>query len=167
MTEIPAPTEPQKHREYLARPFAIPTDAQECFSESELQLLRKYGTWLDALMRKYLAPVTAAQEHFVGMCDGQFEPTTEMEHVWRRYRCEELYKHALTITSTWRYHELYRLSRMGHEAAKREIRSTVIKTYDFPLTPSRQLLPVEYARIRTKQTFQGVLPGSFGGGKRR
>ena len=86
----------EKHKEYLRLRFSpeIPLDA---FDKEESDIILKYGSWLNALMRGKIIPFTKEQVHFVGMCNGKVSPKTKIEIIWRRYRLEVLFKNTLKM----------------------------------------------------------------------
>lgn len=76
------------HRSYLARrDFAIERDANldHCTS-AELDLITKYGNWMEALEQGILTPITSAQRHFLLVCEGKEAPAVEFEIAWGKFR---------------------------------------------------------------------------------
>jgi len=54
-------------------------------TERERALLARHGAWLQALAARELRPITAQQERFVHVCEGQAEPVSEFELAWVKY----------------------------------------------------------------------------------
>lgn len=54
------------------------------FTAAELSLIDKYGTWMEALERQAIKPVTAAQERFVQVCRGLAQPAAPLELAWKK-----------------------------------------------------------------------------------
>jgi uncharacterized protein YifE (UPF0438 family) len=65
-------------------PFTIRT-SQEIFSAEELEILKRYGTQFERLMKGERLPETPAQERFIKVCKNEVEPKTEFEMVWWKY----------------------------------------------------------------------------------
>ncbi len=87
MSKVPA-----DHLEYLnRRPFALRCSAA-VFPADELQTLRDYGNWLEALATGVIQPVTAEQKHFLKVEQGAAEPRTDCERAWVRLRGRREYE---------------------------------------------------------------------------
>jgi uncharacterized protein YifE (UPF0438 family) len=71
--------------ELLKTPFVPNTDIQGVFSPSELELMKKYGAWYQALADGLFAPETTAQRHFVSCTKWESDPRTRHEKAWRTY----------------------------------------------------------------------------------
>ncbi|MFW5836286.1 MAG: DUF413 domain-containing protein [bacterium] len=56
------------------------------FTDREKELLRKHLDFYKDLDRGFLEPTTKAQQHFVYVCRGHFEPSTEHEIAYMKYR---------------------------------------------------------------------------------
>jgi uncharacterized protein YifE (UPF0438 family) len=56
------------------------------FTSVELNLIWKYGIWMDALENQSLVPITRAQEQFLRVCRGEEEPTTKFAIAWTKLR---------------------------------------------------------------------------------
>ena len=52
------------------------------FNETEVELLSRYGFWLEALVQRQIQPITPAQERFVMMHAGEAEPESAFERAW-------------------------------------------------------------------------------------
>ncbi|WP_025555109.1 DUF413 domain-containing protein [Vibrio parahaemolyticus] len=85
-----------KHQSFLRKSFKI-VCSQKNFRSEEIALLEKYGSWLDALMRKKILPTTKEQEHFVEVSFGKRPPVTEFETIWCKYQLEIGFHNALQM----------------------------------------------------------------------
>lgn len=111
---------PLEHLSLLRTPLKLIPPLME-FSGCERELLRKYGTWLNALASGKLHPITDAQTQFVAVARGRQTPETEFELVWTKYsKALGLWKESeirkLTsepVYSLWSYPELKRLVDSG------------------------------------------------------
>lgn len=74
----------QRHRDLIYTWFEPRCDMRG-FTAEEWDKLKKKGTWLNALARGELDPMTAAQEHFVSVANGREPPTTFYENLWCKY----------------------------------------------------------------------------------
>ena len=74
------------HKEYLRQPFAIEQDVARGMSSQDIDLLKKYGCWLEALESGALPIISKAQRHFVEAVNGRTIPTTSHEKAWIRYK---------------------------------------------------------------------------------
>jgi uncharacterized protein YifE (UPF0438 family) len=59
---------------------------ESAFTPAELSLLDKYGVWMEALERRSIEPITAAQEHFVQVCRGLAQPVAPFELAWKKLK---------------------------------------------------------------------------------
>jgi uncharacterized protein YifE (UPF0438 family) len=75
------------HRRYIREGFQLHQLRHIDYSLSWEQklLLRKYGSWLTALMDGNLTPMTTGQKHFVEVCQGNAKPRNEYEVAWVSY----------------------------------------------------------------------------------
>ena len=78
----PTATALAEHRRYLAQAFHVEPIVAEVLTAEELQTLRKYGCWFQALSTGELGPITQAQVRFVKVAQGKLPPETEHEHIW-------------------------------------------------------------------------------------
>ncbi|WP_434735439.1 DUF413 domain-containing protein [Candidatus Accumulibacter necessarius] len=74
------------HKGFLRQPFAIDQDIARAMSGQDVELLQKYGCWLEALESGALPIISEAQHHFVEAVNGRTTPTTSHEKVWIRYK---------------------------------------------------------------------------------
>ena len=75
---------PEKCKRYFEKPL-VPLCSADVFAEEEIQLLRKYGNWMKALMDGEIAPGSVEQERFVKVCRSEAEPLSLYERIWTRY----------------------------------------------------------------------------------
>jgi len=80
---------PDDHKAFRKKMFR-PVCSTGIFSADEVEFLKNYGAWLEALTHGEIQPYTPAQEHFVQMANGDVEPNTLHEQIWWRYqeRCK-------------------------------------------------------------------------------
>jgi uncharacterized protein YifE (UPF0438 family) len=64
--------------------FTVRT-SREVFTDEELRLLELDGKFLEELTTGERSPTTPEQTRFVQVCDGEIEPFTKHEKVWRKY----------------------------------------------------------------------------------
>lgn len=68
----------------VRRDYRVPNEVDlSRLTSAELALVEKYGTWMEALERGTLAPMTRAQRHFLKVCSGEEEPSTEFAAAWK------------------------------------------------------------------------------------
>lgn len=70
------------HKEYRATQMQIPAELQEFLTPPEISVLTRYGSWLQALVKRAIPPTTLAQRQFLNVADGKCTPTTEHEKAW-------------------------------------------------------------------------------------
>ena len=76
-----------QHREFFSQKFFdLHVMNGDLFTEEENALLRRYGTWMQALDEQNIEPETQEQIAFVEMCRGVKAPTTIFEHAWRKLK---------------------------------------------------------------------------------
>lgn len=83
--EIDHDEELELQRIYLRSKFSTAMDLNR-YSEKEISILTKYGSWLEGLASGYLTPITPQQEQFKKVVKGELEPSTNFEHLWMRYQ---------------------------------------------------------------------------------
>jgi len=67
--------------------YRIPRDADLSeFTAAELAIVKKYGTWMEALERQSIAPITRAQRQFLRACGGEEEPVAEFAIAWKKLK---------------------------------------------------------------------------------
>jgi uncharacterized protein YifE (UPF0438 family) len=67
-----------------AHPFIFSVSPND-FSESDVQFIEKWGSWLEALARKELMPITPKQEQFVKEVNSREAPSMDEVKLWKRY----------------------------------------------------------------------------------
>ncbi len=77
----------EDHLKFLNQRYRLKDIANEgaCFTPDELDLLHKYGTWLNALMIGKIKPTTDEQKRFVKVCQKKHKPVSKFEKVWLKY----------------------------------------------------------------------------------
>lgn len=68
------------------REFYIPNNIKKLFSNEELEILNRYGEWMNSLAEGHIQPTTDLQVQFVNVFQKQFFPSTKYEVVWIKYR---------------------------------------------------------------------------------
>ncbi len=105
-------------------PFDLQCD-ETSFSGEDREKLRKYGSWMHALMQGFIAPTTPAQDAFVECCQGKRVAETEFEVLWKTYRLQVLFERVQRmekslVDGSREYAEVRReyarLARMGYAA---------------------------------------------------
>jgi uncharacterized protein YifE (UPF0438 family) len=76
-------TVPAEHRAYLRHKGYAPR-CPSAFSADEKAVLDRYGHWLEALGTGRITPATPEQNHFLQVAQGEAEPVTLFERVWRK-----------------------------------------------------------------------------------
>jgi len=67
--------------------YRIPRDADLTeFTAAEPAIVKKYGTWMEALERQSIAPITRAQRQFLRACGGEEEPRTQFAIAWKKLK---------------------------------------------------------------------------------
>src|SRR5438309_7436363 len=80
------------HLEHLQRRPFIFGCATEIFPPDELDALKEYGNWLEALAAGLIQPVTAAHAHFLKVDREEAEPGTVCERAWLRLKGRREYE---------------------------------------------------------------------------
>lgn len=70
------------------------------FTPDELEILRKYGCWMEALERELIEPETKEQRDFVNFCHSDREPTSTFERVWNKLKDLRKFEHP-SATATY------------------------------------------------------------------
>ncbi len=69
------------------RDYPIPREVDlSQFTARELELIRKYGNWMEALEYRTLVPITQAQLHFLRVCGDEEEPVAEFAMAWKKLK---------------------------------------------------------------------------------
>jgi len=64
--------------------YPLKVKSTEVFQPGEVEVLRRYGFWMEALATGRVQPATPAQEHFCHVCRGEVKPETLYERAWLR-----------------------------------------------------------------------------------
>lgn len=115
----------EEHKTYLHEEFRpeVPIDG---YGEDEKVILRKYGSWLKALMLREIEPVTDEQRYFLQMCYGETHPRSAIQRVWKKYQLDVMYKIAYKMATeiadnAFSYAQVVnyfvKLEQQGHHAA--------------------------------------------------
>jgi uncharacterized protein YifE (UPF0438 family) len=91
------------HWRFVARhDYRVPNGADLFrLTSAELALVKKYGTWMAALERGTLTPMTSAQRHFLKVCSGEEEPVIAFAMAWKNLK--DAAQHGYRGTkSSWR-----------------------------------------------------------------
>ncbi len=70
------------HKRYRAIKMSIPTVLSEFLNADEIVILTKYGSWLQALVKRAIPPTTIAQVQLLKVADGHATPKTPHELAW-------------------------------------------------------------------------------------
>jgi len=76
---------PADHASYLQRKDYVPPQPDQ-FTSEELNILARFGHWMEALTRGAIEPVTPDQCKFRAVAQGQGTPETPFERVWTKLR---------------------------------------------------------------------------------
>jgi uncharacterized protein YifE (UPF0438 family) len=86
----------QDHINARRRPYSVACD-KSIFDEDELELLSRYGSWLEALTTGKLVPYSDAQQRFVDMHRGRAAPLSKYEKVWYKYQAQRIFELARSL----------------------------------------------------------------------
>ena len=76
--------ENEDHLEYLGKPISDINSLRNIFSEEELNIINKYGAWMEALADRKIEPITPEQKRFVEVSIGIEEPKSKYEKIWMK-----------------------------------------------------------------------------------
>lgn len=75
----------EEHRSLVSKSdYPLGVEGTGVFQPGEVEILRRYGFWLEALAQGRIQPMTPAQEHFCQVCRDEAKPETRYEWAWRR-----------------------------------------------------------------------------------
>lgn len=77
-------TEEEKHIQLRKIPFDIEL-VKPIFDNHEIDILKKYGTWMEGLYLKKIAPLTKDQEEFISSLEFNTPPTKEYSKIFWKY----------------------------------------------------------------------------------
>ena len=75
---------PAEHRVYLAKQDYPLKCSVEIFENDELNLLGRYGFWIEALVDGVIPPITDEEERLIDVHAGKVEPMNLQERAWRK-----------------------------------------------------------------------------------
>lgn len=78
-------TEKDKHLILRRKKFHIPDQAKRIFDEKELNLLEKYGSWMEGLHQGKIEPISEEQRDFIACLREDQPPKEEMFNIYWRY----------------------------------------------------------------------------------
>jgi uncharacterized protein len=103
--------EKNKHKKLLKIPFQI-NCSNNIFKKKEIEILKEYGTWLEALIQHELLPITVKQSKFIEQIEKGIVPEEEIPKVWFKYikrkEIEEKYGDKLNTTFSIDNNDFYR-----------------------------------------------------------
>lgn len=76
----------EKHHFFLAKKDFEIYCSLIIFTLTEINILKKYGNWLQALAYGDILPVSDAQEQFIKVSQKQAQPQSEIEWAWYKYK---------------------------------------------------------------------------------
>lgn len=73
------------HKHYRANAMSVPAVLKEFLTPDEVAILSKYGSWMQALIKRIIPPTTLAQVQLLKVGDGYAVPATPHEKAWVSY----------------------------------------------------------------------------------
>lgn len=70
------------HQKFRAIEMRIPHVLREYLKDSDVEILRKYGAWLQALAKRDISVSTIEQVRFLKVADGVLPPESNYENAW-------------------------------------------------------------------------------------
>ncbi len=162
---------PQSHVQYLRTEFK-PAVSLETYTAEEQRILKKYGSWLRALMLGDIEPVTEEETYFVRMCHGEEHPRTEIHAAWKKYQLDLMYDVASHMDEhigthdypySWVVTRFTNLAQQGHRRAVEwlEREGQQYKVPDSPpLIDIARIYPKRQGFVDIFETGR-IVPGSF------
>ena len=92
----------EAHLSYLAKFFVITHDIAKILGPEDAAILRKYGSWFEALEKGRLQSFSEAQRRFISDVQGKSLPSTQHALLWVRYK-ELRVQEDIQATSTGKY----------------------------------------------------------------
>ena len=74
---------PKSSEDLINAPFHLECSG-EIFSDEELDLLNRFGAWMQALHTGQIQPTTDKQNRFIEVMKGVAEPESDFEHVFAK-----------------------------------------------------------------------------------
>lgn len=165
----------EEHRSYLHADFPCEVSI-EGYEEFERSLLDRYGALLNVLMMKEVEAVTNQEKAFVEMCSGNCHPKGKVDHVWKKYRLDVLYKIAMAMERKASNNgafdfDIYRkrvveLATHGHPDAIKWVKSNHGWPKGYPTNPTPIKL-MDADPVVTPTIYTRRLNGSYGSSRRR
>ena len=75
-------TDRKEHLSYIGEPFSGLNEIVGLLPKDQFYLLKNYGAWLEALVRKEIRPLTEAQKRFIQVAHGNRIGITRFEKAW-------------------------------------------------------------------------------------
>jgi uncharacterized protein YifE (UPF0438 family) len=75
---------PAEHRVYLSKQDYPLKCSVEIFENDELNLLNRYGFWIEALVDGVILPITDEEKRLIDVHTGKVEPINLQECAWRK-----------------------------------------------------------------------------------
>ena len=70
------------HYQHINTRIHIAKVVREYLTPAELAILTRYGAWMQALAKRVIVPITAAQLQFLDVADRLCEPSAQFERAW-------------------------------------------------------------------------------------
>jgi len=74
---------PAEHQVYLSKQDYPLRCSTEVFENDELNLLNRYGFWIEALVDGVILPITDEEKRLLDVHAGKLEPMSLQECAWR------------------------------------------------------------------------------------
>lgn len=78
--------EKEKHMLLIKQEFKVPSELANSLSKENLAAVEKYGTWMSALEKKEILPITDEQFRFLEVCEGFQVPENRIEIAWYNFK---------------------------------------------------------------------------------
>ncbi len=76
----------EEHQKYRDMDFLLPAWLEKKFTHQENMELELNGSWIQALERGVLSPLTGDQRNLLEVVSGKAPPSTFLEHTWLKYK---------------------------------------------------------------------------------
>ena len=80
--EVIVDTDRKEHLSYIGEPFSGLNEILYLLPNEQINLLKNYGAWMEALVRKEIRPLTEAQKRFIQVAHGNRIGITRFEKAW-------------------------------------------------------------------------------------
>lgn len=81
---VNTPVVDKEHLIYLGKENFPVKCSTAIFTDEEIELLKRYGNWFEALGMRKIRALTKDQEQFVSVCQGERAPVGKYEKIWRK-----------------------------------------------------------------------------------